>query len=81
MLGDAQLVERTLLFSGSYVSDNGHVRITRDPDGPFEYSGSWFLGFCDVCERAALTSPDGESLHDLRAAVVFSATHTHDDVD
>jgi hypothetical protein len=80
-LGDDELIERTLLFSGSYVSDNGRVTITRDPDASFEYTGRSFVGFCDVCANAGLVSPDGEHLPDVRTAVAFTATHAHDDVD
>ena len=80
-LSDGALIERTLRFSGSYVSDNGCVTLRRDPDASYEYAGSAFIGFCDVCAQAGLLSPDGEHLQDVRAAVAFTATHAHDDVD
>jgi hypothetical protein len=81
VLGDDELIERTLLFSGSYVSDDGRVTLRRDPDAAYEYTGSAFVGFCDACANAGLLSPEGEHLPDVRAAVAFTATHAHDDED
>jgi hypothetical protein len=77
---DDDLIERTLAFSGSHVSDDGHVTIRRS-SGPHEYSGSRFAGHCDVCSRTGRTAPGGEPLSDVRAAVQFVAAHTHGDVD
>ena len=81
MLDEDELIERTLFFSGSYVSDNGSVTIKRDRDTSYQYTGTWFVGFCDVCANAGLLPADGEHLHDVRAVVAFAATHAHDDVD
>jgi hypothetical protein len=81
VLSDDALIERTLRFSGSYVSDNGCVTLRRDPDASYEYTGNAFVGFCDACANADLLSPDGEHLPDVRAAIAFTATHAHDDVD
>ena len=52
MASDAELLERTLAFSGSYVSDDGSVTIRRVAVGPSGYSGNRFLGNCLVCARA-----------------------------
>jgi hypothetical protein len=78
---DAGLVERTLAFSGSYVSDDGNIRITRAHSDSFEYSGARFVGHCDVCARAGLLPPTGQLLADVAAADRFLATHDHGDVD
>ncbi|HLM07768.1 MAG TPA: hypothetical protein VK402_21545 [Blastococcus sp.] len=75
------LVERALAFSGSYVSDDGRVRISRAHAGAFEYSGDRFVGSCDVCARAGLIPARGELLADVAAAGRFLATHDHGDVD
>jgi hypothetical protein len=77
---DDVLLERTLAFSGSYVSDDGHVTIRRS-FGSSEYSGSRLTGFCDVCARAGRTARAGEPLSDVRAAAQFVAAHAHGDVD
>src|SRR3954447_25238325 len=65
---DDDLLERTLRFSGSYVSDDGHVRIRRAADRS-ESSAARFLGYCDVCARAGRTPPAGEPLADVRTVV------------
>ncbi len=77
---DDDLIERTLAFSGSYVSDDGHVTIRRS-FGSYEYSGSRFTGHCDVCSRTGSTARTGETLADVRAVLQFVAAHTHGDVD
>ncbi|MGZ8805174.1 MAG: hypothetical protein ACXWZG_07745 [Microbacterium sp.] len=81
MPSDDELLERTLAFSGSYVSDDGNVTVRRAAPGSFEYSGDRFLGHCTVCSRASLTSLTGEPLSDVRAAIQFAATHNHGDLD
>jgi hypothetical protein len=78
---DDELLERTLDFSGSYVSDDGNVTIRRSAVGSFEYSGDRFVGNCTICARALLIPPSGEPLSDVRAAVHFVATHNHSDMD
>ena len=77
---DDELLERTLTFSGSYVSDDEQVTIRRAA-GVMEYSGARFTGYCAVCSRAGRTPPTGEPLRDVRAAVRFAATHDHGDAD
>jgi hypothetical protein len=77
---EQDLIERTLAFSGSYVSDDGHLAIRRS-GGSFEYSRHRFLGYCRSCARARLILPTGEPLSDAAAAVRFTATHDHDEVD
>ena len=81
MASDAELLERTLAFSGSYVSDDGSVTIRRVAVGPSEYSGNRFLGNCLVCARAFALPPTGEPLADVAAAFRFLSTHSHGDVD
>jgi hypothetical protein len=81
MPSDDDLLERTLAFSGSYVSDDGTVTIRRVTVGPFEYSGHRLLGNCDVCSRALVLPPTGEPLADVAAATLFVSTHSHGDVD
>lgn len=81
MPSDDELLERTLAFSGSYVSDDGHLTIRRAPSGSGEYSGDRFAGYCQRCVRERLIPIDGEPLHDLRAASRFAATHDHGDID
>ena len=81
MPSDDDLLERTLAFSASYVSDDGHVTIRRSAVGPSEYSGNRFVGHCAVCARALLIPPAGEALADVRAAIHFVATHDHGDAD
>jgi hypothetical protein len=78
---DDDLLERTLAFSGSYVSDDGQVTIRRSSGGSVEYSAARFVGHCHVCARAGLTSSGGEPLSDARAAVRFVASHDHGEVD
>jgi hypothetical protein len=78
---DDDLLERTLAFSGSYVSDDGNLTIRRSGVGSFEYSGERFVGFCTVCSRERLIPPNGEPLPDIRAAIHFAAAHSHGDVD
>lgn len=81
MPSDDDLLERTLRFSGSYVSDDGHVTIRRAPSGADQYSGNRFVGYCRRCAGALLIGPDGEPLSDIPAAIRFAATHDHGDVD
>ena len=81
MASDDELLERTLAFSGSYVSDDGNVTVRRITAASFEYSGHRFLGNCTVCSRALLVPLTGEPLSDVRAAILFVAAHTHGDVD
>jgi hypothetical protein len=76
-----ELLERTLAFSGSYVSDDGNVTVRRVAGAAFEYSGHRFLGNCTVCSRALLIPVTGEPLSDVRAANLFVAAHNHGDVD
>jgi hypothetical protein len=81
MPSDDELLERTLAFSGSYVSDDGNVTVRRVAAESFEYSGDRFLGNCTVCSRALLIPVTGEPLSDVRAAVLFVAAHDHGDED
>jgi hypothetical protein len=78
---DDELLERTLLFSGSWVSDDGHVMIRRAFLESAGYSGARFVGRCAICARAGLASPTGETLADVRAAAQFVAAHEHGDAD
>ena len=78
---DDELLERTLAFSGTYVSDDGNVTVRRSDVGAFEYSRDRFVGNCIVCSRALLIPPTGEPLSDVRAAIQFVATHSHGDLD
>jgi hypothetical protein len=78
---DDELLESTLTFSGSYVSDDGHVTIRRSASEPFDYSGNQFVGYCSSCARALLIPPDGEPLRDIRGAIGFAASHDHGAVD
>ena len=80
MASDEDLLERTLAFSGSYVSDDGNVTVRR-ATASFEYSGDRFLGNCTVCTHARLIRSTGEPLSDVRAAILFVAAHNHGDVD
>ncbi len=80
MPSDDELLERTLAFSGTYVSDDGHLTIRRFA-GSLEYSGSRYLGYCRSCARARLIPATGEPLPDLSSAVRFAATHRHGDAD
>jgi hypothetical protein len=77
---DDEILERTLEFSGSYVSDDGNATIRRSI-ASLEYSGARFTGYCAVCSRAGLIPPFGEPLPDVRAAVQFVAAHRHEEVD
>jgi hypothetical protein len=77
---DDDLIERTLSFSGSYVSDDGHVAIRRVATSR-DYSGHRFVGYCRTCARGRLMTPTGELLPDVAEAVRFTATHDHDEVD
>ena len=81
MPSDAELLERTLAFSGTYVSDDGNVTIRRAAAAASEYSGNRFLGNCIVCSRALVLPPTGEALADVAAAFRFLSTHSHGDVD
>jgi hypothetical protein len=76
---DDELLERTLAFSGSYVSDDGNVTISRVSSS--EYSGDRFVGRCSACSRGLLIPPAGQPLSDVRAAVHFLSTHDHGDQD
>jgi hypothetical protein len=75
-----ELIERTLAFAGSYVSDDGHLAIRRSA-GSFGHSRHRFLGYCGSCARARLIQPTGEPLPDVVAAIRFITTHDHDEVD
>jgi hypothetical protein len=75
------LIERTLAFSGTYVSDDGSLIIRRSVVDSFEYSGDQFVGICARCVRAGLIPPQGERLPDVRSATSFAATHDHGAVD
>jgi hypothetical protein len=77
---DENLLERTLAFADSYVSDDGHVTVRRAPASS-EYSGARFAGHCAVCSRAGVLPPSGEPLFDVRAAVQFVSAHAHSDSD
>jgi hypothetical protein len=81
MPSDDELLERTVAFSGSYVSDDGNVTIRRIAGASFEYSGHRFVGNCTVCSRGLLMPLTGEPLSDVRAAILFMAAHDHGDVD
>ena len=81
MASDEDLLERTLAFSGSYVSDDGNVTVRRIAAPTFEYEGHRFLAHCSVCSRAGLVPLTGEQLSDVRAAILFVAAHNHGDVD
>jgi len=78
---DDELLERTLTFSGSYVSDDGQVTIRRSTSGFAEYTEDRFIGYCRRCGRTQLIPSDGEPLRDIPAAIRFAATHDHGDVD
>jgi len=80
MPSDEELLDRTLAFSGTYVSDDGNVAIRRAA-GAAEYSGDRFVGHCAVCDQALLVPYPGEPLADLAAAIRFLSTHDHGDVD
>ncbi len=78
---DDDLLERTLAFSGTYLSDDGQVTIRRSLVRSAGYSGARFVGHCAVCSRAGRTPSTGEPLFDMRAAAQFAAAHDHGDVD
>jgi hypothetical protein len=77
---DDELLDRTLAFSGSFVSDDGQVTIRRS-GGSSEYLAARFTGVCAVCVREGLTPPSGEPLSDSRAAARFATAHHHGEVD
>ena len=74
---DDDLLERTLAFSGTYVSDDGDVTIRRSLVDSTAYSAARYVGWCQVCMRADLVPASGELLSDVRAAARFVATHDH----
>jgi hypothetical protein len=78
---DDELLGQTLAFSGSYVSDDGTVTISRSVVHALAYSGDRFVGRCTVCARALTIPADGEPLRDLLEAVRFVATHDHGGLD
>ena len=78
---DDELLEQALAFSGSYVSDDQNVTITRSPLHASAYSGDRFVGRCAVCAPALLVPADGEPLTDVREAVRFISTHDHGGLD
>jgi hypothetical protein len=77
---DDDLLERTLRFSGSWVSDDDHVRVRRRSDAT-GYAADSFVGYCDTCARAGRTPAAGEPLADVGTVVQFVAAHHHGDVD
>jgi hypothetical protein len=77
---DEPLLERTLAFADSYVSDDGQVSVRRAPASS-EYSAARFAGHCAVCSRAGVLPPAGEPLFDVRAAARFVSAHTHGERD
>ena len=81
MTSDDDLLERTLTFSGTHVSDDGNVTIRRADAGANDYSGDRFVGICNVCSRGGLIPPTGAPLPDIQAAVQFAAEHRHGDGD
>jgi hypothetical protein len=78
---DDELLAQTLAFSGSYVSDDRTVTITRSVVRAFAYSAAQFTGRCTVCARAGLVPADGEPLADVGEAVRFVSTHDHGGLD
>jgi hypothetical protein len=78
---DDELLEGALAFSGSYVSDDGTVTITRSVGRAFAYSGARFVGRCTICAQAGLLSAAGEPLSDVTAAARFVALHDHGGLD
>jgi hypothetical protein len=81
MASDEDLLERTLAFSGSYVSDDETVTVRRIAAPTFEYSGHRFVAHCSVCSRAGHVPLTGEPLSDVRAAILFVAAHDHGESD
>jgi hypothetical protein len=59
---DDDLLERTLAFSGTHMSDDGNVTIRRAGAGANDYSADRFVGICNVCFRARLIPPTGAPL-------------------
>ena len=80
MDSDDALLEATLTFAGTYVSDDGKLRITRASGGT-GYVAARFVGYCDACDQTGQTLPAGEPLADIPAAVLFAAAHIHGDED
>jgi hypothetical protein len=78
---DDELFEGALAFSGSYVSDDGTVTISRSGAQTFAYSGDRFVGRCRICAQAALVPATGEPLSDVTAAAQFVALHDHGTLD
>jgi hypothetical protein len=78
---DDELLERTLVFSGAWASDDGQVAIRRAFLDSAGYSGARFVGHCAICARAGLAPPAGEPLDDVRAAAHFVAAHEHGSAD
>ena len=78
---DDELLEQTLAFSGSYVSDDGTVTITRSAARASAYAGDRFVGRCTVCARGQLLPAEGESLAGIPEVVRFVSTHDHADLD
>lgn len=78
---DGDLLERALAFSGTYVSDDGHLAIRRSTSASFAYSESRFVGYCRSCARARLMPPTGEALPDVSAAIRFTSAHDHGELD
>jgi hypothetical protein len=78
---DDELLQHTLVFSGSWVSDDGQVTIRRAFQQSTGYSGARFVGHCATCARAGLAPPAGDPLSDVRAAAQFVAAHQHGSAD
>jgi hypothetical protein len=78
---DAELLERTLGFSGSYVSDDGNVTVRRAGVGAFEYTGDRYVGRCGICARRLELPVIEEPLADVAATIRFVSVHSHGDVD
>jgi hypothetical protein len=78
---DDEFLEGILAFSGSYVSDDGTVTISRSVGQAFAYSGDRFVGRCTICAQAALLPAAGVPLSDVPAAARFLALHDHGGLD
>jgi hypothetical protein len=74
-------LQRTLAFSGTYVSDDGNVSISRSVGQASAYTGDRFVGRCTVCAGARVIPASGEPLADVHAAVGFVSTHDHTGLD
>jgi len=74
---EEELIEHTLTFSGSWVSDDGHVTIRRALVESAGYSGARFVGHCALCVRAGLLPRAGSAVPDVHAAAQFVAAHQH----